>query len=330
MAWLKGPRGTGDFIEVGEPVRFMDSVEFMDTNPVGTTYYVQGGEGSPDVEGSDSNQGTTPGTAFRTLSYAVHSVAQDWDKIIVLSPYNSRAYLVEAVQATDDANVPITITQRGLKIIGDQVNRMTYGTPTVHTHVAANGVFNVLADNVEIAGLTIQVQGAGGWGIKIGAGATTNRCVVHHCCFAGYGATISGILFGAGSGAGNDAPYTVVDTCRFTGFTNYGVVMSAGDGSVIQNCVFDKIPAGGEGVHCTTTAAQISLPQHIRNNVFVGADNTNSSSGSAGIIVGASVPGEVIIDGNSFIYFGADMAITNETEGQIGVNYLNGVLLLDD
>ena len=163
-------------------------------NPMGEVYYVRD-------DGSDSNDGKSPDRAFLTLAYAVNDIAGDWDKIIVLPSTDCSTYL--------ETDIPIAITQTGLKIIGGQPTRYMWGSPAIHTH-AATTLMTIDANMVEIANLSFHHVGAA-ITLQIGEGAVAWRSYIHDCHFGGNNTS----TYGIDMGGLYDAPFTVVERCYF-------------------------------------------------------------------------------------------------------------------
>lgn len=314
MAWLKGPRGSGDFVEIKDKVRFYDTVEYMDTNKVGETYYVRN-------NGSNDALGKSPGKAFETLEYAIHHAAGDWDVIRVLPPTDGSAYLVEAVQGVDDDSIPIVISQMGLKIFGGINHPHNLGLPTVHTHVSGTNIFTINVQAVEIAGLNIQAQGTDTTGILMGSTATTPRTYIHDCSFYGVAATLGNYGINAYT---FDCSQTVIEHCEFMKWDAAAIQIWGGQGSLIEDCRF-MVTTAGQGINWVNNAADRPYG-FLLDNRFVTEDGTDG----VGInVAGTPNQGHVMIDGNRFVGF-ADAAhcISKGTDlSYNGVNYFGGTLM---
>lgn len=318
MAYLKGPRTADGYVNVDQAVRFQKGVLYSSVisseNPIGDTYYVRN-------TGNDGNNGLSVDACFLTLSRAV-AVAGDWDNIIVLQPTDGANYLVEAVSAVDDANIPINVTQRGLKILGGMTSPHTLGGPTIHTHVAAADILTINAHNVEIAGINWQNQAAGG-GRRIAVGTTASssgwtKTHIHDCSIYGVGTAyaIVGIDVGAIGHGSIDAPNTVIERCYFLYCGGSSIEWSAGYGSMIKDCVF-QVADGSNGIFYYTNTLDRPFA-FILNNKFV----TNSTSAVGINVYQTPTAGDLMIDGNVFVNFADDAhCISKLLDHYCGLNY---------
>lgn len=317
MSILKG-RKVNKKIQIYDPVTFRSSVDLVDTNMIGDTYYVRN-------NGSDTNDGKTPDHAFKTLQRAV-AVAGDWDIIRFLPATDSSPYLVEDVQGTDDSNIPIMITQTGLKILGP-LNMTQWGSPAIHTHTAAVSILCIDANQVEIGGIAFHIQAASG-GIEIGTSTNPWRTYIHDCYFGGNGSALFGIVAGnyTGSGIGGyhrgyadttDAPCTLIERCSFHHMAGPGVYWNAGYGSILRDSVF-AVSASTEGIRYDNNGTSRPF-SYILDNDFTAA----SSSTSTGITVtNTPTAGYFFVSGNQFVNFGSDDLCCTKRTGYFGLNYL--------
>jgi len=329
MAYLKGPRTSDGYINVNEPVNFQKGVLFENTlsaeNPIGDTHFVRN-------NGNDGNNGISVDNCFKTLAKAV-SVAAAWDRIIFLPATDSSAYLVEAVEGTDDANIPITISaaKQGLKILGP-LNMTQWGSPSLHTHVAGTALILVDANQVEIGGIAFHIQAASG-GIEFGSSTNIWRPYLHDCYFGGNSNALFGAIVGntTGSGLGGyhrgypdtiDAPCALVERCTFMHINGPGLFFNAGYGSTVRDCHF-AVAASRSGIQYYTDGTSRPFA-FILNNKFTAVSNSTST----GIVV-TNTPstGYLMADGNSFVGFGSDDLCMEKRTGLVGLNYNTGVLL---
>ena len=304
MPHLKG-MDIGGYVEIDRKVRFKQQVQATQDNPIGDTYYVRD-------NGLDTNNGKSVEKCFKTLAYAVHHAAGDWD---VIKVFASSAASLTAMLETD---IPIKITQCGLKILGNMTSQYQWGSPSIHTH-ATTTLFTIAAHMVEIAGLAIHHQGAG-TSIEIAPDSKSFhgwRNHIHHCYFGGNDTALTAIAVG---GVGTDAPCTVIEDCYFQGFMTSSIAANCGYGSTIQRCNF-VVPAASKGIDYIPDGTSRPFGW-ILNNRFT----TPDSSAAYGIYVrNTPTAGYLFIDGNSFNNFntGYDMS---KHDGYLGVNYINGVL----
>ena len=315
MAYLKGPRTSDGYINVNEPVNFQKGVLFENTlsaeNPIGDTYFVRN-------NGADTNNGLSVDYAFKTLAKAV-SVAGNWDRIIMLPSTDCSAYLTEAVSGVDDANIPIVITQTGLKILGGMTSQHMWGSPALHTHTTST-IIQINAHQVEIAGLAFHDQGAG---ISVEAAVTDNywRTHIHDCYFGGNSTALWGIVLGnytgSGIGAGHtvDAPTSIIERCTFSEYATGGIYFNGGY-SVIKDCTF-VIPANSMGIRIDADTSSRGS-----NKILDCKFAAISASTSTGITV-TNTPdqGQLFIDGNTFVGFGSDDLCSTKRTGYMGINY---------
>ena len=280
-------------------------------NPVGDVWYVRD-------DGADTgNSGRTPAQAFLTLEHAVHDLAGDWDKIILLPSTDCNPYLVEATQGQDDANIPITVTQTGLKIFGGQPTRYMWGSPAIHTHTTTT-IMNIDANMVEIGFLSFHDQGAG-ISLQIGEGAVAWRAYIHDCHFGGNNTA----TYGIDMGALHDAPFTVVERCYFQGYAEAGIRSNAYY-SVVKDCDFEVYAAKYGILHSATGGNRPGT--RIIDNRFSTRDGTSA----VGIEVsGTPTIGMLFVDGNRFVNFNNEAhCISKGTlKGYNGVNYFGATLM---
>ena len=270
-------------------------------NSMGEVYYVRN-------NGSDSNGGKTPTQAFLTLSQAVET-AGAWDKIIVLPSTDCSTYL-EA-----DADLPIEITQTGLKIIGGQPTRYMWGSPAIHTH-STNTIMTIDANMVEIANLSFHDQGAG-ISLQIGEGGVAWRSYIHDCHFGGNNAA----LYGIDMGGLHDAPFTVIERCYFQGYATAGIRSNAYY-STIKDCDFEVYTAVDGIVHSPTTGTRPGT--RVIGNRFSTIDSTNA----VGIeISGTPTAGMFFVDGNHFANFASPAACISKRSGYTGLNYFGSTAI---
>lgn len=280
-------------------------------NPMGDVLYVKGGESATSV-GNDSNDGKSPDRAFLTLAGAVDA-ANDWDKIIVLPSDNTSPYLED--------DLPITITQTGLKIIGGLTSGHQWGTPAIHTHSTTN-LIEIKAMQVEIAYLGFHQQGAG---IILQIGPDPSawwRTHIHDCYFGGNNTATYGAILGnvTGSGVASaqniDAPCTILERCYFSFFTESCIYMNCGYGSVVRDCFLD-IGTDESGIMYgnDTTSRPFG---YITDNRFTTIDSTDS----LGIeVVNSPTAGYAFFDGNRFNNFADDAHCITTVNGLAAVNY---------
>ena len=297
----------GGWLEVKKDVRFRGKLEYPEAFPW-NTHHVEY------TNGSDNNSGVDKDHAFSSLAQAV-SVAEPWDRILVHPAYDAAAML------ESDDDLPIIITQNGLKIIGGMTNERQWGTPAIHSHGTAT-LIEIDAHQVEIAYLGFHMQGAGGC-IDVAHSGDYWRNHIHHCYFGGNATALWGIIAGnvTGSGFGHahtvDAPCTVIEDNYFTFFNGSCVYANCGYGSVLRRNSF-FVQAGDVGV--TVGNNSTSRPHlEILDNRF----STPDSSSAYGIKVpNTPSAGYFFVDGNRFVNFADDDHCCEKRTGYTGLNYL--------
>jgi len=302
MPNLRGFTEADGYFRIPRNVRFGKDVLFDTSNPVGKTYYVRN-------TGSNSNDGLSPSQPFLTLAYAVHSKAAAWDVIVVLPASGT------TMPAMLETDLPITITQNGLKIIGGMTSQFQWGSPSIHTH-ATTSLFVIKAHMVEIAHLGIHHQGAG-TSIEIAPDSANFhgwRTHIHDCYFGGNGDALKAITVG---GVGTDAPCTVIEDCYFQGYVTCNIYANCGYGSTIRRCHF-QVNASAIGIEYIPNGT--SRPYGwLLDNRFTTPDN----SAAIGIkVTNTPTAGYLFIDGNQFNYFANDAACISKRTGYAGRNYL--------
>jgi len=271
------------------------------SNPVGDVYYVRS-------DGSDSNGGKTPAQAFLTLSNAVDT-AGAWDVIIVLPSTDCGTYL-EA-----DGDLPIAITQTGLKIFGGQPTRYMWGSPAIHTH-GTKTIITIDANMVEIGFLSFHDQGAG-ISLQIGQTGVAWRSYIHDCHFGGNNTATYGIDMGGTM----DAPFTVVERCYFQGYAQAGIRSNAFY-STIKDCDFEVYTAKYGILHSPTTGSRPGT--RVIGNRFSTTDSTNA----VGINVsGTPTAGMFFADGNHFANFASPAACISKRTGYAGLNWFGSTVI---
>lgn len=209
---------------------------------MGRVFYVNG------QTGVDTNNGIDPGTPFLTIDKAL-SLCEGWrnDYIIILRGGGAQDYPITV--AADKQRVHI------IGVTNDNVQRVPGFAAGAHA------VFDILADQVEIAGLQLLTDNANpailfsglGWGAWI-----------HHCSFGTTVATQDGIRCDAEGLVGGLIEHNYFGH----NITRDGCRLNAPTRSVIRNNYFREIVKDGVGIHIVAGGAEVSA---IVENYFYGA-----------------------------------------------------------
>jgi len=214
----------------------------------------------------------------------------------------------------------LVITQRGLKVIGFGTSGLLRGSP-LFIGTLGGDILTIKADDVEIVGLGFYQTVTAKCCISLAENpAHYWRNHIHDCGFAGEVANTWGIRAGA---VAAEAPYTVVERCRFYNLT--GGVRLNSSAMVVQDCHF-SVPANSQGIEDVPTTS--SRPDRsILRNTFKGLSDT-----SYGVFV-SNTPnrGELLIDQNHMVGF-VDNAhccnlIGSGKAGLLGLNYNNATAM---
>lgn len=309
MPHLKGQE-IGGYVEIDRKIRFQKAVQFDQDNPIGDVFYVRD-------TGSTAYVGTKPDKPFPSITYAL-TKAGDWDVIRVLP--NATYTTVGTGRFLVEAATPVTITQRGLKLLGMNSTYRGWGNPMVRCTSGAGGasLINVNADDVEIAYLGFYPNTAASKGINLAYSQAIYGGHVHDCYFKGGDVAVAAITTGAAS---YDAVGVHIERCYFQQFLTSCIEWYAGMGSAIENCTF-VVPNAKNGINSLQQGGGKGW-SFILNNKFL-AQGTASQG-----ILRTETPSDYyqMVDGNEFCGF-ADEAHCFVYDAQMtGRNYLDGVLV---
>lgn len=298
MAWLKGPRGAGDFIEIDEPVRFTNDVQISKISSLwGDTWYVDGDGGLT------TNTGKTPDTALSTIGAAL-DLAGDNDTIIVKA--GNIAY----------AEPGLEITQDGLRLIGCQQHPgMFWGAYISGT---TDHLLKVNANAVEIAGLTFYNAGDSYSAVYWAENTSTYQGYIHDCSFHGVNTGEYGIYNEIASDPGE----LVIQHCYFMDYDTAAINYYSSFG-VIEDCIFE-VPTGKIGIRYEATAIGNRPWGKIINNKFFTDDNNNAVGIS---FVATPGVGHSLIDGNHFQNFADDAHCISTVNGYTGLNWNQEIVI---
>lgn len=267
----------------------------------GDIYYV-------DVtNGSDSNSGKHRDFPVASIEQAL-SLAGDYDTIIV--------------GAGDYEEENLTITQRGLHLLGDVNENIGRKTPLL---IGDDDypIITVAAHDVEIAGLGF-VQTTAYPIIYVGVTAAIWRTTIKDCYFDGYGTATYLVQLGASSGAG-EAVGAEIKHCKFYSIGTAGVYNNS-ENTTIEDCLFNigtakvgilDVPNGGN-----------RPDRWYLNNKFMTTDSTNAVGIS---FSNTPTKGTVCIAGSRFVNFADKTKCSTLRSGYLaGDNYDDNALLTDD
>lgn len=206
-------------------------------NPFSTDRFVDG-----DI-GSDTNNGLTPTTAFKTIQAAINASAAG-DRVFIMP--------LEAESASGDTDPDsyvetLTITAKdGLQLIGVGRGLAQGGQPQIRPGTGSTALLTINAFGVGVYGLTFNGAGATGGGIQLvanGSTADAGGAVIAGCHFknlksSGAAAT-GGAIYWTSSGG---AWYVTIKDCEFfdcrAGVVLIGTGVSKPKGVKILNCRF--------------------------------------------------------------------------------------------
>ncbi len=216
----------------------------------GTVFYVDG------TNGSNSNDGLTPATAFDTITYAITQATANANDYIV-------ALLVDNAAET----FPIAVNKAKVHIFGSSSDQGVGRTITPPDDTAA---FYITADKVEIAGFDMSA-GATHACIETNTGAQTWGPWIHHCSFGWMGTAQDGIRFPPS----HDVPHAMVHDNRFnSGIARDGIRISQNStrGEFFNN-QFRLV--GGIGIDFQSGCTDI---YSVHDNVFEVADGATGEA----------------------------------------------------
>lgn len=299
---------------------FPDRLYHMAGVPVGSDEHYRGGNTwyVRDV-GDDDATGNKITEPLLTISKAV-SLANDWDTIIVLP--NKTYTTVGTGRFLVEADTPITIDQRGLRLLGTNTSGRSWGNPMVRNTSGAGGdqLFRINADDVEIAYLGFYPNKASSTGIAFSFANATYGSHIHDCYFKGGGAASYAVTMG-------DATYDCVslqiERCYFQEFATACVKWYAGMGATLKDCIF-RVTNSTYGVDLWQAAGGKGY-FYFLHNLFL------SGGTGAYAIYPTATPSDYygLVDDNRCVGFadeahcGAIFANTNVA----GMNYHNATLM---
>lgn len=235
--------------------------------PFGAVWWVDG-------DLSTSGDGTSPATAFKTISEAVAAAAAG--DTIYVKPR------VIAAGGTDPVNYAETIIipagKSGLKLIGAGSGLKQAAQPQIKKGSGAVALLTVRAPGCLIMGLTFNGGGATGGGILLDDNGTTktamgtiiDSCVFKNCKGSGAtdGSTGGAVQFASTGGAWD----TLIKDCLF--YNNIGGVVLLGTADVppqdltIENCLFQSSAAASRDCDIWGKAGSGIVNLTVRNCAF--------------------------------------------------------------
>jgi len=309
MGSVSGRRENG-YITVRKDVRFAGNT--LLGNPIGKTLYVCD-------SGSAAYDGLTPETAVPTLTAAV-ALASNYDTILVLPSTLSTATV--PYHFIYETAAPVHVTQRGLKIFGQNTSGNQWANPMIRCAAATTpaSLINVDADQVEIGYLSFYNGYAGSNAINLSYSSATYAAHVHDCYFKGADSGYYAITTGAAS---FDCAGAIIERCYFAQEATACIQWYAGAGSKIENCYF-VVGSATYGIEVVKQGAG-KLWDFISNNKFITYGTNTNTYGIK--FTATPTDGYQMIDGNHFVNFVDAGHCITDNDGLNGLNYLGDNVL---
>jgi hypothetical protein len=269
----------------------------------GNIYYVSN-------SGSDTDLGTTPGTAFLTITQALTKVTDANHDVIVVLDYWGTS------RAAETFPIALTTSHDNVTIIGVPYGNI--GHNAIYPTVATTAAFTIIGTNgARLINLNIGGYDSGDYGIHFPSG-TAWRVSIIGCHFGTSGTTGTGIR------VDSDPPQLLVQGCDFhSGLTTAGIYVSnCTRGDFIGNSF--HVNSGDYGIQFSTSQADFGK---ILNNTFMVPDAAN---GEAIYCSGVLAGGIEMIAGNVAVKSGTNSSNTWVYEpywwggaGAMGVGFAN-------
>ncbi|RLC47974.1 MAG: hypothetical protein DRH70_02130 [Candidatus Coatesbacteria bacterium] len=293
-----------------------------------TDYYVKAGSGS------DSNAGTSPGTAWKTLTHALASV-NDGDTINVMpGTFNYD-------QTNNGESFPLVIPKNNLTIVG-------IGSPALAKVIDAEHTGRVFTCENR-TGVTIKfLEICNGTTATNGGGIYINNCqniTIMDCEIHDNTASVSGggIYIASSSGLIDQNVIWANDATNSQGGGIYVKAPTDGDGDgetgaasplvIRDNCLYENTSGYSGGAVYVTDTDTAGDGTWLFNNLMF--HNTDGGSDAGGVQVGIGDGGcaNVTLDNNTIAYNGYVGLFAEDTCGVNGKNNIiwgNGPADLDD
>jgi hypothetical protein len=286
--------------------------------PKGGVFYVDG------TVGSDTNNGSNPKRALKTIQKAVDKSIPGG--VVFVAPKKITALATDPVSYAETVIVPNALA--GLTIMGVGNGITQGGLPQVKIGAGTTAMFDIHAPGVRMSHLGINGASSTGGGIKLtddgGVASASFGVVIDNCHFKNCAChATNGTLGGAIYSTGSPWQIRIVDNVFYKNLA--GIVMvntsySVPQDWVIENNVFNSSVKTDVDVDIYAAADGIK-GLVIRNNEFATVDVPTKGSGSVGkyISLGAGTSGS--IDNNHFacIVGEADSQLTFGAAGTAAV-----------
>ncbi len=271
----------------------VDDINWAYQRRANHVYYVDS------VNGSDSNSGASWEYAKATFAAAL-DLAVDWDAIVL--------------SGGDYTEDELQITQRGLKVIGINPTGPSRG-PVLFIGEGNDHILELRNHDIEIIGVGFYQVAAYACVVIAELSENIWRCHIAHCGFSSSGTGTWGVYAGS---IGAEAPYCVVEDCRFYNLASGGVY--ANSGAMVTRRNLFEVKASAVGIEDPQNST--SRPdRYILDNRFKTLDSTNA----VGIkVTNTPSAGNLMIDGNHFIGFADNDHCISKRTGYTGLNY-NGI-----
>lgn len=262
MAWLKGPRSTGDYVSINDNVVFNKNVIMKYSSPWSESFFVDGDNGN------DDNSGKTPDGAKKTVGSAI-SAASAGDTIYVMAK-------TMATGATDPAsyeeNIIIPAAKDRLSIIGVNTGRTQGGLPQFKDGTGTTTAIVIIrAPSSYIANIGINGAGNTGGGILLDDDGSTKTA---------FGTTIENCHFKNSKSSGNASTGGAIMWAATGGAWQVRII-----GNLFYNC--------RAGIVLKGTTSSVPQDVVIEGNDFTSSVNTNvdadlylaGGSGMSGLLI---------------------------------------------
>ena len=288
MPLLKVRRGTSGVLEVPDNIKFLGNVQMRYVSPWGKAFFVDG------VSGLDTNDGTTPERAMKTIQVAVTAAGRG--DVIYIRP---QTYTLGTGFARYTEDVIVPLLTNDLSIIG-VTNTISPEFGVRWKHVATP--LTIYAPGVHLENIGFFCEGATK---AIDLANDGNVSKVGSCGFTMYNCAIKGerIYITGGDGVRIQKTYfhAVYDGSVSGGITAVGSTYPVRR-LTIEDCIF----AGGNG---TAAATQfITLTGATITEALIARCNFATVPQDAKYIVATTTTGQII----DCTFADADVHVTND------------------
>jgi hypothetical protein len=292
-------------INCATPITVGFPTPLYDTNFLGSDddrYHSKAKTWYVDKDVTASGDGRCWMSAFKTVTEAL-AVADEYDTVMIH-------------EGVYDEGAVLEITQKGLRLFGENTTFHMYGTTSLKASAADHVIIDVQADQVEIAYLSF-IQNNANKIITIDHSASVYKTHIHDCHFGSAGAT-----YAIDAGGTFDAVDTIIERCHFTvGTALVGVRMNA-TRSALVNCYFAIAGSGTGYVHTPNTADRPYT--RVIGCKFHAEDVTN---GNGIVVTNTPTAGMFYVGDCLFSYFASDNKAVSKRTGYCGLNWRDAAVL---